>query len=191
LFLPNTPYDAELNEFSVNPCNKMFEKRVSGMFLSKLLRITILAMHTDPELRLFYDHDSSAATTVDERSPLHTRWVVDSSILSIAEADNSGDLIILRQKIEESLGIPAVSISVEEAQAVKVIAHAIGKRAARLAGMAVGAVILQSQRLIDPVDPMTVGREMLTSITRLSRDESGRNIRSDDIIKDANAVTTE
>ncbi|KAH0541240.1 hypothetical protein FGG08_004245 [Glutinoglossum americanum] len=176
--LPNTPYDAQLNEFSVNPGNQMFEKRVSGMFLGELLRIAIFAMHTDPSISLFHGYKSSAASTADE-SPLYTRWTVDSSILSIAEADNSAELNVLRQKIEDDLHIPPANISITDARAVKEIAHAIGKRAARLAGMAIGAVVLQSGRLFDHLDPQPRGAE------------SGNGIEGGDIAKSSNTTASE
>ncbi len=51
-----------------------------------------------------------------------------------------------------ALGISASLVSVESARAVKVIAHAIGKRAARLAGMTLRAIVLKSKRLIDSRD---------------------------------------
>ncbi|KAI9766338.1 MAG: glucokinase [Geoglossum simile] len=184
--LPNTCYDAELDEDSVNPGNQMFEKRVSGLFLGELLRIAILAMHKDLEIGLF--QNSSTTTAVNDKSPLHRRWAVDSSILSIAEADNSDGLVTLREKIEESLSIPATRICVEDAQAVKVIAHAIGKRAARLAGMAIGAVVLQSQRLADPVGPLAGGAGALSSIKDLSRGEFGTDASHKDITN-TNVVT--
>ena len=168
LVQPNTSYDAILNKVSVNPGNQMFEKRVSGMFLGELLRIALLGMHTDPEVGLFKDFKPNNASEANGGVPFLTRWAVDTSILSIAEMDNSDDLVILRQKVEETLCIPAACIRVEDARAVKMIAHAIGRRAARLAGMAVGSVILKSGQLCDPVDPFTAGAETLSSIKRLS-----------------------
>lgn len=175
--LPNTAYDVELNGVSVNPGNQMFEKRVSGMFLGELLRTITSAMHTDLEIKLFHSHDLSTAAKIDDRPPLHTRWAVDSSILSIAEADNADDLAALRQKIVNALGIPAPLVSVESARAVKVIAHAIGKRAARLAGMALGAVVLKSKRLIDPRD--------------WSWDERYMSANVEDIVNNVSTTTTE
>jgi len=169
--LPNTPYDVQLNQVSVNPGNQMFEKRVSGMFLGELLRDVTLAMHTDPAIKLFHDTSSNPAP-VDDGSPLHVPWAVDSSILSVAEADGSDELAILRQKIADYLAVPAATVGVEDAQAVKLIAHAIGKRAARLAGMAIGAVVLQSERLVDLVDPPIAGTETLPSRRSLSQESS-------------------
>lgn len=148
--LPTTPYDAQLDKDSINPGIQMFEKRISGMFLGEILRIALTSMMKKPEVSLFADANSSqndyrSTTTIDETSPLHTQWAVDSSILSIAEADNSVGLRALRQEIEKSLGVSAASI--EDAQAVKEIAHAIAKRAARLSGAAIGAIVIHTERL--------------------------------------------
>ncbi|KAK7962793.1 hexokinase hxk2 protein [Apiospora aurea] len=130
--LPVTPYDLELNAFSVNPGDQMFEKRVSGMFLGELLGLAVLDLCSDDQVRLFRNFDSRDLAVAK-------RWSVDSSIVSVAEADNSTGLSVLSQKISDTLGIPEDYVIAEDAQAVKLIAHAIGTRAARLAGMAVGA----------------------------------------------------
>jgi hexokinase len=148
--LPRTVYDDILDRESVNPGIQMFEKRISGMFLGEILRIALVQIMRSPTIPLFRDDDSShndyhSTTTITPSSPLYTKWAVDSSILSIAEADNSVGLRALRQEIEKSLGVSAPSI--EDAQAVKDIAHAIGKRAGKLAGVAVGAIVLQTGRL--------------------------------------------
>ena len=146
--LPNTQFDVELDKVSLNPGDQMFEKRVAGMFLGELLRIIAAQMHTDPEINLFSAYHSIQEWKLNGHQPsLLIRWSVDSSILSVAEADNSEGLEDLRAKIEAELGISKALVSVEDARAVKIISHAIGKRAARLAGMAVGAVVLKTKRL--------------------------------------------
>ncbi|EEP81422.1 glucokinase [Uncinocarpus reesii 1704] len=141
--LPNTPYDEELNASSANRGNQMFEKRVSGMFLGELLRIVLLQMHEDPQVGLFRRGDLIGVSGLGASSPLRQRWSVDSSILSTAEADTADDLGLLREVIQGQLGVPSANISIEDASAVKTIACAIGRRAARLAGMAIGAVVLK------------------------------------------------
>ncbi|ESZ94774.1 hypothetical protein SBOR_4831 [Sclerotinia borealis F-4128] len=148
--LPNTIYDQILDKDSVNPGIQMFEKRVSGMFLGEILRTVLVQMIKDPTIHLFQDdtsadNDYRSTTTIDETAPLYQQWAVDSSILSIAEADNSVGLRALRQELEKSLGVSAASL--EDAQTVKEIAHAIGKRAARLAAVAIGGIVLQTGRL--------------------------------------------
>ncbi|RDW80138.1 phosphotransferase-1 [Coleophoma cylindrospora] len=169
--LPNTPYDAILDKDSVNPGIQMFEKRISGMFLGEILRIALVEMVKKPEIPLFSDVNSSSndyhsTTTIAESAALYKQWGVDSSILSIAEADNSVGLRVLRQEIEKSLGVSAPSI--EDAQAVKEIAHAIGKRAARLAGVAIGAIVLQTGRLGSlTVQPPKPSSEIVSDIKSL------------------------
>ncbi|KFY08227.1 hypothetical protein V492_06422, partial [Pseudogymnoascus sp. VKM F-4246] len=136
--LPSTPYDKALDTASVNPGIQMFEKRVSGMFLGELLRLAILSLHADN--LIFAD-----AAAIAETSPLKTHSGVDSSILSVAAADESADLATLRREIESQLEVKQASV--EDAKALKTIAYAIGRRAARLSAVAVGAIVVQSGRL--------------------------------------------
>ncbi|KAJ9666730.1 glucokinase [Coniosporium apollinis] len=147
---PNTPYDEALDKESVNPGIQMFEKRVSGMFLGEILRRAILALINDPKVPLFSDETSAqndihSTTNILDTSPLHKQWGVDTSFLSICAADNSKGLRVTRQALDKDYGVAAASE--EDAQAVREIANAIGKRAARLAAVAVGAVVLKSGKL--------------------------------------------
>lgn len=146
--LPRTKYDDLLDKESNNPGIQMFEKRISGMFLGELLRLVILDMNKNSHLfvdKNSKENDLSSTTNILKDSPLYVSGAVDSAILSIAEADNSDGLKALRLQIEESLKVDSPSL--EDAEAVKIIAHAIAKRAARLAGVAVAGIVLQSGRL--------------------------------------------
>ncbi|KAK0109881.1 glucokinase [Cadophora gregata] len=148
--LPNTRYDIQLDEESINPGIQMFEKRISGMFLGELLRLALVSMGKDPAIPLFRDDNSSqndyhSTASIEQNSPLHIKNAVDSSILSFSEADSSDGLRAVRQAIYKNLGVSAASI--EDAQAVKDISHAIGLRAARLAGAAIGAIVIHTGRL--------------------------------------------
>ncbi|KAG0651377.1 Glucose kinase [Hyphodiscus hymeniophilus] len=148
--LPNTIYDEQLDKDSVNPGIQMFEKRVSGMFLGEILRIILVSLLKSPTISLFGDDDSASndwhsTSEIKKSSPLFTQWGVDSSILSDAELDNTEELGVLRQHISRVFGV--ISPSLEDAQAVKTIAHAIAKRSARLAAVALGAIVLETDRL--------------------------------------------
>ncbi|TKA40486.1 Glucokinase, partial [Cryomyces minteri] len=148
--LPNTQYDIALDAESVNPGIQMFEKRVSGMFLGEILRRAILHLIRDKKVCLFSDENSSmndvhSTTNVAENSGLYKQWGLDTSFLSIAHGDNSQGLRITRQTLDRDYGVSAASA--EDAEAVRVIASAIGKRAARLAAVAVGAIIISTGRL--------------------------------------------
>lgn len=159
--LPNTSFDIELDKKSVNPGIQMFEKRVSGMFLGEIVRLVIVEMFKNPNISLFKDDNSSSndwksTTTIGSSSTIMEQWGLDSSILSIAGADTTPDLAMLRQQLEKELQIYAASL--EDAQAFKDVAYAVGRRAARLSAVAIGAIVLQSGKLKDGTDdPIDIG----------------------------------
>ena len=160
--LPNTEYDEGLDKDSVNPGIQMFEKRVSGMFLGEILRRAILSLHNHPDegVALFKDtnsamNDTSSTTTVAEDSPLFKTWGIDTSFLSIVEADTSDRLRITKQELEK-YGVSAPST--EDCVAVKMLVHAVGKRAARLAAVALGAVVISTGKLQESEgEPIDIG----------------------------------
>lgn len=148
--LPNTPYDASLDAESNNPGIQMFEKRVSGMFLGEILRRAVVALINDQNVPLFKDESSATndmhtTTCVDDDSPLYRRWGLDTSFLSTAHGDESQGLMLTKQALDRELNISAAST--EDCETVKLIASAIGKRAARLAAVAIAAVVLQTDAL--------------------------------------------
>lgn len=151
--LPNTPYDIELDEKSVNPGIQMFEKRVSGMFLGEILRLAIVGLLKDPAFPLFRDENSAqndihSTTQIHDSSPIWNQWGIDTSFLSICAGDTSPGYRMVRQTLDKDYGITAVSA--EDAEAVRTIAAAIGRRAARLAAVAIGGIVLNTGRLDAP-----------------------------------------
>ncbi|WYZ39480.1 hypothetical protein EsH8_III_001394 [Colletotrichum jinshuiense] len=151
--LPNTPWDSALDKDSVNPGIQMFEKRVSGMFLGEIVRLTILDMLKDEKVSLFKDQNSSfndwkSTTDISPQSSMFKQWGLDSAIMSVAAADNTPELSTLRQELESILHVYTPSL--EDAQAFKAVAGAVGRRAARLSAVAIGAIVLQSGKLDDP-----------------------------------------
>ena len=157
--LPDTPYDRDLDKESVNPGIQMFEKRVSGMFLGEIVRRAIVSLVNDKSVPLFSDEDSSrndvhSTTWVDPASPIFTQWGLDTSFLSITSGDSSTGLKVTRQTLDHDYGINAASA--EDAEAVRLIAAAVGKRAARLSAVAIAAVVISTGSLTkskdDPVD---------------------------------------
>ncbi|ORY12328.1 hypothetical protein BCR34DRAFT_303020 [Clohesyomyces aquaticus] len=148
--LPNTPYDIELDAKSVNPGIQMFEKRISGMFLGEILRLALVSLLKDPSFPLFRDENSAqndihSTTQIHEGSGLWKQWGIDTSLLSICAGDSSPGYRMTRQTLDKDYGISAVSS--EDAEAVREIAAAIGKRAARLAAVAIAAIVIETGRL--------------------------------------------
>ena len=140
--LPDTPYDAALDAESNNPGIQMFEKRISGMFLGEILRRALLSLVQDSSAQLFapQTHPPNDTAYINEDSALFKQWGLDTSFLSICQADESPGLRTIRLALSRDLGIDGASE--EDAQAVKIIVTAIGKRAARLSAVAVGGVII-------------------------------------------------
>ncbi|KAI9056018.1 hypothetical protein LZ554_000950 [Drepanopeziza brunnea f. sp. 'monogermtubi'] len=197
--LPNTPADIQLDAESINPGMQMFEKRISGMFLGELLRLTLVAMIKDPAVPLFSDDNSSqndyrSTASVEENAPLHNKNAVDSSILSFSEADHSDGLRAVRQAIYMNLGVSAASV--EDAQAVKEISHAIGLRAARLAAAAIGAIVIHTGRLNTgaPAKPVPTAASIISDVKNLKladaasatasklADTAGLTVNEDEIV---------
>ncbi|CAM1502281.1 Fc.00g042650.m01.CDS01 [Cosmosporella sp. VM-42] len=153
--LPSTAWDKALDAESVNPGDQMFEKRVSGMFLGELVRLAIADMINNEKSALFKDINSStndwtSTTTIAANSGFLKPWGLDSAIMSVASADNTPELSTLRQELENLLHVYTPSL--EDAQAFKSVANAVGRRAARLSAVAIGAIAIQTGKLDDPAE---------------------------------------
>lgn len=150
--LPNTSYDQDLDKESVNPGIQMFEKRVSGMFLGEILRRAILSLVKDSKVQLFKDENSGSndvhsTTTIADDSALYQQWGIDTSFLSVAHEDHSAGFKITRQALDREFGVSAAST--EDAEAVKILVEAIGKRSARLSAVAIGAIVISTGNLTE------------------------------------------
>ena len=148
--LPRTSYDTELDKDSNNPGFHLFEKRISGMFLGEILRRVIVEMIKNGKTKLFKDESSGnndihSTTTIADDSPLYKQWGIDTSFLSVAYADESAGYRITRQALARDLSVDAASS--EDAEVVKILVEAIGKRSARLSAVAIGAVVLSTGNL--------------------------------------------
>ncbi|KAH7316474.1 hypothetical protein B0I35DRAFT_354917 [Stachybotrys elegans] len=150
--LHTTPWDVALDAQSVNPGVQMFEKRVSGMFLGEIVRHAVVEMVKNEQSGLFRDLNSSyndwaTTTSISAQSGIFKPWGLDSAVLSVAAADNTPELSTLRQELE---ALHIYTPSLEDAQAFKSICNAVGRRAARLSAVAIGAIAIQSGKLDDP-----------------------------------------
>jgi hexokinase len=145
-FLPNTPYDVAVDRESVHPGIQMFEKRVSGLFLGETLRHALLAIAPYSETMV-----------IPPNSPIHDRYSISTTFLSSAASDDSPELKVVRSELKRMLDLDATR---EDAEAVKKLVLAINKRAARLAGVAIAAIVVNSGRLTDvstaPTSPLSV-----------------------------------
>lgn len=137
LVLPNTPYDEALDSNSVNPGIQMFEKRVSGMFLGEILRNAIVALK-DSNAGLF----AHEGVVINENPNLYRPWTIDTSFLSLVEADQSEGFATSRELMETELGV--CGASEEDVEAIRIIARAVGRRSARLSAVALAAICMKT-----------------------------------------------
>jgi hexokinase len=133
--LPTTPYDRALDASSINPGSQQLEKRVSGMYLGELMRLVILHCQDQGILNL----------VLCDESPCRRQYGLDSSFLSLLANDGTEDSIKVTEAIERVLS--ARFVSCKDAEIMKQLADGIVRRSARLAGSALGAIIIQSGRL--------------------------------------------
>ncbi len=133
----------------------MLERRVSGLFLGEILRLVLLKLHQGHDGSICIpnavksNHSSVSRDRSDELPPLFRRPAVDSSVLSINESDTSPELMVVKRTLASSFGLSHATR--KECKALKILVHAIGKRAVRLSAVALVAIILSSDRLLSDV----------------------------------------
>jgi hexokinase len=130
------------------------------MFLGEILRRAIVSLVNDKSVPLFSDEDSSrndvhSTTQIDPTSAIFRQWGLDTSFLSITSSDNSAGLKVSRQTLDNDYGVSAASA--EDAEAVRLIAAAIGKRAARLSAVAIAAVVISTNSLNKTKEDVDIG----------------------------------
>lgn len=196
--LPTTSFDGALDENSINPGSQLLEKRIAGMYLGEIFRLAVVKLVED-EIPIFRERNGipvlsflqriiscctswrkdSRRNILDEfkSTLLFKPWSLDSEVLSVLEADQSKDLLDSRKYLLQVLGVPSVKKS--DAHALKTIAHAIGRRSARLGGVGIGAIILHIEILSKNPDG---------SNSQLSTEKLKRNLQEIDIGVDGSLI---
>ena len=154
--LPSTTFDVKLDEASPNPGRRMLDKLTANKYIGELFRSTLLHMQQDPKIRLFNEHQFPNASKIAEQPPLagtdrepslQKAWSVNSKALFAFEAKKPSDWKAIQALVQIYFDIPRTRVSAEDAQIVQEVAHAIGKRTARLVGMALGVLVLKRGRI--------------------------------------------
>jgi hexokinase len=161
--LPRTPFDDEIDENSSDPGAQMFEKRVSGLYLGELLRLALLRLVRDGAFEMIFD----------EESQLFRRQGIESSFLSelavsSSKTDSSQSVKLITDKLS------AKNVTAVDVQAIKLLSAAIVRRAARLAGASLAAIIIQSGRLDQP---LSASKYPDTEVTECQTSETIRTAR--------------
>ncbi|TFK29323.1 hexokinase [Coprinopsis marcescibilis] len=167
--LPITPYDNTIDRLSINPGFQVFEKFISGMYLGETARQIILSLvDAVPKPILF-----GGAST----GPLNEHYGLDTSFMSKVEdlwigEDKSEDAFILpplasvndsnvgpkvasklekiKQVIVEVLGYKPGQVTLRDAAIVRWICFITARRAGLLSGLAVAAILVQTNHAVFP-----------------------------------------
>ncbi|KMK61402.1 glucokinase, putative [Aspergillus fumigatus Z5] len=133
--LPRTPFDDALDAASVDPGSQMFEKRVSGLYLGELLRLAIVQL-----LRIdVFDMKAEEISKVFQPGGIDCPFLSGLALVDANDVDGSSRFI------QDTLSVE--NVSQVDVQAIRLLASSIVRRAARLAGASLAAIIIQSGRL--------------------------------------------
>ncbi|KAK0206198.1 hypothetical protein DFS33DRAFT_565432 [Desarmillaria ectypa] len=162
--LPSTPYDNMLDRQSINPTFQAFEKFISGMYIGEVTRHVLLSLIDAAPKPILFGGKSTAS--------LNKQWGLDTSVMSDVESawesskhtsenptpkfsdfqDSKLDektktkLQAIRSVVISRLGYEEADVCLRDAAIVKWVCTLVARRAALLSGVAVAAVLLQTER---------------------------------------------
>lgn len=126
--LPVTEYDQALDKESLNPGEQIYEKLTSGMYLGEIARRVLLKMSLQSAIFGDIDH-----------TKLKTHFLLRTPHISAMHHDETPDLKIVAEKLEENLEITGTSL--ETRKMVVEICDIVARRAARLAAAGVAGIL--------------------------------------------------
>lgn len=132
--LPVTPYDTIIDNETANKGYHLFEKRILGMFLGELLRVTLMDLFNKGFI--FQDLYKQRGGTLPHR--LTEAWLLDSAVLLYLEIDDLTELKMLQLILENELRLPTTH---EERLVIQALTRAISSRAAYLLAIPIGAIV--------------------------------------------------
>lgn len=134
--LPRTKFDDIVDKETNNRGYHLFEKRISGMFLGELLRVTLMELFK--EGLIFTELYKSRGNTLPHR--LSEPFLLSSEVLSYLQIDDSTDLRMSELILENQLRLPTTSV---ERQVIQQLTQAISNRAAHLSAIPLAAIVLR------------------------------------------------
>lgn len=148
--LPRTKFDDIVDKETSNVGYHLFEKRISGMFLGELLRVSLMSLFEKG--LIFQDLYKSRNNTLPHR--LIEPFLLSSEVLSYLEIDDSTDLKMSELILENHLRLPT---SKEERAVIQSLTRAISRRAAYLSAIPIAAITLRVKDEFDDDKDLEVG----------------------------------
>ncbi|TFK56018.1 hypothetical protein OE88DRAFT_1710288 [Heliocybe sulcata] len=145
--LPSTPFDKKLDRESINPGFQAFEKFISGMYLGEITRNLLLALIDATPKPILFGGKSTTA--------LNTHYGLDTAVMSEVEEawedipetpwDEQQGESRIRAVLVKQLGFASPQdVSLRDAAIVRWACSLVAERAAKLSGVAVAAVLVQT-----------------------------------------------
>ncbi|KAF9146010.1 glucokinase [Linnemannia schmuckeri] len=143
--LPTNDYDRYLDSHSSQPGKQLYEKVVSGLYVSELARIVF---HTLAKQRkLFVEGASGTHKTDAELGDLAIKERFDGAMMGGIEADTSADLQAVGNHFQTSYNLKT---SQGDRETIKYVCQLISARAARLSSVGIAALIKKRELLSKP-----------------------------------------
>ncbi|CAO3567673.1 unnamed protein product [Mortierella alpina] len=143
--LPVNEYDLRLDARSSQPGKQLYEKMVSGLYISELARSVFHDLALKGEL--FVDESGKAANTDQALGDLAIKERFDGAMMGALEGDETADLEVIEQHFRASYSLHT---SQSDRETIKYICQLISARAARLSAVGIAALIKKRELLSKP-----------------------------------------
>ncbi|KAG0345828.1 glucokinase [Podila humilis] len=139
--LPANDYDRRLDQRSSQPGKQLYEKMVSGLYISELVRIVIHDLAQQGEL---FAGASKKAKTDAELGDLAVKERFDGAMMGSIEGDESQNLDRVEQLFKSLYNLDT---TLADRETIKLICELISARAARLSAVGIAALIKKRELL--------------------------------------------
>jgi hexokinase len=140
--LPSNEYDLAMNARSSQPGKQLYEKMVSGLYISELARFVIHDLALKGEL--FANGGAGKPKTDAEMGDLAKKEKFDGAMMGSLEGDDSANLTVIEQHFQKNYGL---ATSQTDRETIKAICQVISARAARLSAVGIAALIKKRELL--------------------------------------------
>ncbi|KAF9572305.1 glucokinase [Mortierella alpina] len=143
--LPANEYDVHLDARSSQPGKQLYEKMVSGLYISELARSVFHDLALNGEL--FVDESGKGVETNQDLGDLAIKERFDGAMMGALEGDETANLEVIDQHFRTSYNLKT---SQSDRETIKHICQLISSRAARLSAVGIAALIKKRELLSKP-----------------------------------------
>ncbi|KAG0206282.1 glucokinase [Mortierella sp. NVP41] len=143
--LPTNDYDRRLDSKSSQPGKQLYEKVVSGLYISELARVVFHGLAKNGHL--FVEGASGVPKTDAQLGDLAIKERFDGAMMGSFEGDSSADLKVIGDHFQSHYNL---TTSQGDRETIKYVCQLISARAARLSSVGIAALIKKRDLLSKP-----------------------------------------